>query len=72
MEFQFDLAWREQLAGDATAEALADTLVTEPVLVLNPSLPENPLLLDPLYRPCGYLGAYNLAQGTARNRPFAY
>ena len=51
MEFQFDLAWREQLAGDAAAEALANTLVSEPVLVLNPSLPENPLFLQRLYRP---------------------
>jgi hypothetical protein len=51
MEFQFDLVWREQLAGDAAAEALADTLVSEPVLVLNPSLPENPLFLERLYRP---------------------
>jgi hypothetical protein len=51
MEFQFDLAWREQLAGDAAAEALADTLVAEPVLVLNPSLRESPLFLERLYRP---------------------
>jgi len=51
MEFQFDLAWREQLAGDAAVEALAETLVCEPVLVLNPSLPENPLFLERLYGP---------------------
>ena len=51
MEFQFDLAWCEQLAGDPAAQALADTLVSEPVPVLNPSLPENPLFLERLYHP---------------------
>ena len=51
MEFQFDLVWREQLASDTAAEALAETLVSEPILVLNPALPENPLFLERLYRP---------------------
>lgn len=51
MEFQFDLVWREQLAGDAAAQSLAGSLVTEPVQVLNPSLPESPIFMERLYRP---------------------
>ncbi len=51
MEFQFDLVWREQLEGDAPAAVLADSLVTEPVMVINPALPEHPLFMRNLYRP---------------------
>jgi hypothetical protein len=51
MEFQFDLVWRKQLAGDAQAESLATGLVMEPVMVLNPSLPEHRLLIKDLYQP---------------------
>lgn len=51
MEFQFDLLWRSHLAGDAEAERLAEALVVEPVIVLNPSLPEHPLFLRHLYQP---------------------
>jgi hypothetical protein len=51
MEFQYDLVWREQLAGDAEAESIADGLVTEPVMVLNSSLPEHPLFIKNLYQP---------------------
>ncbi len=51
MEFQFDLVWRENLDSDRDAEALADTLVTEPVMVINPGFPEHPLFLRHLYTP---------------------
>lgn len=51
MEFQFDLVWRRELAGDAAAETLASALCTEPVPVLNPALAEHPLFLRHLYRP---------------------
>jgi len=51
MEFQFDLVWREQLDGDRAAETLADGLVNEPVIVINPGLPEHPLLMRHLFRP---------------------
>jgi hypothetical protein len=51
MEFQFDLAWRQRLTGDSEVEALATTLVSELVPVLNPILPENPVFLQRLYRP---------------------
>ncbi len=51
MQFQFDLVWRNGLRGDAEAEALAGALVTDPVMVINPALPEHPLLIKGLYRP---------------------
>lgn len=51
MEFQFDLVWRPRLEGDADAEKLADALATEPVLVINPATPENPAVLQRLFRP---------------------
>ena len=51
MEFQFDLVWRERIADDAEAEAVAEALVTDPVMVINPAQPEHPLFLERLYRP---------------------
>jgi hypothetical protein len=51
MEFQFDLAWRAQLDSDRAAETLADGLVSEPVIVINPPLAEDPLLMRHLFRP---------------------
>ena len=51
MEFQFDLVWRDRIADDAEAEAVAETLVTDPVMVINPAQPEHPLFLEHLYRP---------------------
>jgi hypothetical protein len=51
MEFRFDLVWRKQLAGDREAESLASSLVTDPVTLLNPSLPENPVFMQRLYKP---------------------
>ena len=51
LEVRFDLVWRNQLNGDREAEALVEVLVSEPVMVLNPSLPEHPLFLQHLCRP---------------------
>ncbi len=51
MEFQFDLAWRERIGSDADAAGLAETLVADLVLVINPAQPEHPLFLEHLYRP---------------------
>jgi hypothetical protein len=51
MEFQFDLVWRSELADDRAAESLATALVTEPVVVINPSLPEDPRFINRLYKP---------------------
>jgi hypothetical protein len=49
MEFQFDLVWQPTASGDAAA--LAESLTTEPVTVINPALPEQPSLLKHLYQP---------------------
>ncbi len=49
MEFQFDLAWHPEGAGDAAA--LAEALTSEPVVVINPALPEQPSFLKYLYQP---------------------
>ncbi len=51
MEFQFDLVWRDGEIGDATAAGLAEALSTDPVMVLNPALPEHPSFMERLYRP---------------------
>ncbi|MCC7374869.1 MAG: hypothetical protein IT581_09445 [Verrucomicrobiales bacterium] len=51
MEFQFDLVWRQQLPGDPEAATLAESLVVDPVMVINPAQPEHPLFLQHLFRP---------------------
>lgn len=51
MEFQFELAWRPRLQDDTAAETLANALTTDPVLVINPALPENPAILQRLFHP---------------------
>jgi hypothetical protein len=51
MEFQFDLAWEKTLSGDAAAEQLAESLLAEPQVVINPKGKENRLFLERLYRP---------------------
>ena len=51
MEFQFDLLWRPEIAGDAGSEKLAEALLAEPVVVINPSLPEHPAVMKHLYQP---------------------
>ena len=51
MEFQFDLVWKPDLAGEFAAEKVAEALVAEPVVVINPSLPENPAVMKHLYQP---------------------
>ena len=51
MAFEFDWVWRQELGEDGMAAGVAEGLVTEPVMVLNPSLPEHPLFLRHLYQP---------------------
>ncbi len=51
MEFEFDLVWRRTLPGDAGAESLAEALVTEPVIVINPANAEHPAVIRDLYEP---------------------
>jgi hypothetical protein len=50
MEFQFDLAWREKLE-PAAAAPLAQTLESEPPVLINPAAKEDPLVIKYLYRP---------------------
>jgi hypothetical protein len=49
MEFQFDLIWQPNSEG--SAQDLADALVTEPVMLLNPGTPEDPRVIRSLYQP---------------------
>jgi hypothetical protein len=49
MEFQFDLAWRSEAVADPAV--LAEALVSEPVVVINPALPEQPAMLKRLFQP---------------------
>jgi hypothetical protein len=49
MEFQFDLIWRPN--ADGSAQDLADALVTEPAVLLNPGTPEDARVIEDLYRP---------------------
>jgi hypothetical protein len=51
MEFQFDLVWREKLGSSASAGELADTLVTEPVVLINSADEENKIVLQRLFQP---------------------
>ncbi len=51
MEFQFDLVWHQQLDGDAAAAKLASGLLSEPVMAINPAIPEHPLLMQHLFTP---------------------
>lgn len=51
MEFQFDLVWREQIGSDTEAASLAETLMSDPVMVINPVMPEDPVFMKRLYQP---------------------
>ena len=51
MEFQYDLTWQSKIKDDAAAEATAETLVSEPVMSINPAMPESPIFIQDLYRP---------------------
>jgi hypothetical protein len=49
MEFQFDLVWRER--PERAPQDLAAALCSEPVVVINPSLTEDPRVMRGLYQP---------------------
>ncbi len=51
MEFRFDLGWRRDLPAGDFAENWARTLASEPQLIINPGLKEDPILLKRLYMP---------------------
>ncbi len=50
MEFQFDLVWRDKLDASA-ADDLAETLLAEPQVIIQPALRENPIFIRRLYKP---------------------
>lgn len=51
MEFQFDLVWRDHLAGTAEVQNLAGALVGDPVVLINGPGTDDPLLLKHLFHP---------------------
>ena len=48
MEFQWELAWAPKIDDPA---ALAETLVSEPLVVVQPGLKESPELMKSLFTP---------------------
>jgi len=51
MEFRFDMAWCKELPAAASVEDWARTLASEPQIIINPGLKEDPLLMKRLYEP---------------------
>ena len=51
MEFRFDLVWRKDLPTSAAAEDMARTLASEPQVLINPGLKEDPIVVKRLYEP---------------------
>ena len=51
MEFRFDLAWRKELPPSVRVADVARTLASEPQVMINPSLRENPVVVKRLYEP---------------------
>jgi hypothetical protein len=51
MEFQFDAAWKKTLSDDVSAQELAESLATDPQVMINPAVKENPLFINRLYQP---------------------
>ncbi len=51
LEFQFDFAWQPPDAPAVEPEDLASTLVSEPQVVINPDVSENPIFMERLHRP---------------------
>ncbi len=49
MEFQFDLVWRAE--GDSGGATDPNGLVLEPIVVINPALPEDPTIAKRLFQP---------------------
>ena len=51
MEFQFDLAWKDTTDGPSRPEDLAQSLLTEPQVMINPALREGRIVIERLYKP---------------------
>jgi hypothetical protein len=50
MEFQFDFAWQPPGGDVADPATRAATLVSEPQVIINPSLPEHPIFMERLHK----------------------
>jgi len=51
MEFQFDLVWLPSGTDQRHVEALAASLPTDPIMVINPAAREDPHLMERLFQP---------------------
>ena len=51
MEFQFDLTWRPGDLKATESACLAEMLASEPQVLINPGLKEDPIIIRRLYRP---------------------
>lgn len=51
MQFQFDLTWRAKLDAKRAAEELAESLVAEPVVLINSAGVDNPIVVQRLFTP---------------------
>ena len=51
LEFQFDMAWQSPSQPKVDPAQLANTLLSEPQVVINPGLRADPMFLDRLHRP---------------------
>jgi hypothetical protein len=49
MDFQYDLVWKKQIGADAGV--LAESLVSDPVPLINPVARENPIVMKDLFKP---------------------
>ena len=51
MEFQFDFAWQGANEPQFDPAEHAETLLSEPQVVINPGVPESPIFMERLHRP---------------------
>ncbi len=51
MEFQFDMAWQSPSQAEINPAELANTMLSEPQIVINPKLRSDPVFLKRLHRP---------------------
>jgi hypothetical protein len=51
MEFQFELVWKAELEKSTRVEDIAESLLTEPVVMINPEAKEDPIVIRRLYQP---------------------
>ena len=51
MEFQFDLVWREKLDGTGEAQAVADALSSDPLVLINGAGADDSIIRQRLFQP---------------------